>query len=30
VIQERVRAKYGVLLEPEVRLIGFPTYPLLQ
>lgn len=29
-IQKAVMDKFGVLLEPEVRLIGFKQYPLLQ
>ena len=29
-IQEGVAAKFSVVLEPEVRLVGFPEYPLLQ
>lgn len=28
-IQEKVLLKFGVLLDPEVRLIGFQKYPLL-
>jgi len=29
-IQEGVAAKFSIVLEPEVRLVGFPEYPLLQ
>lgn len=29
-VQEGVLSKFNVLLHPEVRLMGFPTYPLLQ
>ncbi len=29
-IQEKVLQKFGVLLEPEVRLVGFQQYPLLK
>jgi UDP-N-acetylmuramate dehydrogenase len=28
-IQERVIDRFGILLEPEVRLVGFDPYPLL-
>lgn len=29
-IQERVANRFGIVLESEVRLIGFPDYPLLR
>lgn len=29
-IQEQVKEAFGVLLEPEVRLVGFDPYPLLR